>query len=90
MFTMFRLEGGELLDRVLCGDPWTESDAAHIVSQLCDALDYLHSPYRRLVHADIRVGHRIACLQLQLSIRRFRPDYSEHSFVMCTLCRWRT
>ena len=54
---MFRLEGGELLDRVLCGDPWTESDAAHIVSQLCDALDYLHSPYRRLVHADIRVSY---------------------------------
>ena len=68
---MFRLEGGELLDRVLCGDPWTESDAAHIVSQLCDALDYLHLPYRRLVHADIRVRNISVCLQLPFSIACF-------------------
>lgn len=57
-----------MLDRVLCGDPWTESDAAHIVSQLCDALDYLHAPMRRLVHADVRVSANLKRLLFILKL----------------------
>ena len=52
----FRLEGGELLKRILSMEAWLEGDASSYLNQLCEAVEYLHQPSRRIVHADIRVS----------------------------------
>ncbi|XP_033728113.1 LOW QUALITY PROTEIN: obscurin-like [Pecten maximus] len=44
--------GGELLDRVLSLDNWTESDAAFFIRQLLEVLDHLHQ--HQVYHLDIK------------------------------------
>ena len=46
------LEGGELFDVIISQGSFSEVDAANIMKQLLNAVNYLHS--KRIVHRDIK------------------------------------
>jgi calcium/calmodulin-dependent protein kinase I len=46
-------DGGELFDRIVERGSYTEKDAANIMRQILEALDYLHTD-RKVVHRDIK------------------------------------
>jgi len=50
--------GGELFDRIVAKEKYTEKDAAKVLTQICEALDYLHSPAgdrtQPIVHRDLK------------------------------------
>lgn len=49
---MEMLEGGDLLQCIMDGGPFTEPQARRIFSDLCEAVDYLHN--RQIVHRDLK------------------------------------
>lgn len=46
------LSGGELFERILDKGHFSEKDAAHIITQVAEALNYLHS--KKIVHRDLK------------------------------------
>lgn len=46
------LEGGELFDRIIANDHFSEQDAAGIMKQLLSAIAYCHK--RNIVHRDLK------------------------------------
>nr|NP_001027631.1 calmodulin-dependent protein kinase homologue [Ciona intestinalis]BAC57526.1 calmodulin-dependent protein kinase homologue [Ciona intestinalis] len=46
------VSGGELFDRIVEKGSYTEKDASHLISQILDAIDYLHS--KDIVHRDLK------------------------------------
>lgn len=48
-----RLTGGELLDRILERGSYTEKDASRVISQVLQAVKYLHQ--LGVVHRDLKV-----------------------------------
>lgn len=44
--------GGELFDRIVERGSYTERDAADVVKQMCEALDYMHD--KNVVHRDLK------------------------------------
>lgn len=58
---LFRIQGGELFERVIDEDfVLTERACACFMKQICDAMDYLHS--NKVIHLDMKVNW-ILCLQ---------------------------
>uniref|UniRef100_H2YPK0 Protein kinase domain-containing protein n=1 Tax=Ciona savignyi TaxID=51511 RepID=H2YPK0_CIOSA len=47
-----RVSGGELFDRIVEKGSYTEKDASHLISQVLDAIAYLHS--KDIVHRDLK------------------------------------
>lgn len=50
---MSRVRGGELFDRIVEREQFTEKQSAHVMKQLFQALSYLHS--LGIVHRDLKV-----------------------------------
>jgi len=46
--------GGELFDRIVAKEKYTEKEAAKTMMQICEALDYLHSQSPVIVHRDLK------------------------------------
>ena len=49
----FRVQGGELFDRIVEKGSYTEKDASELIKQILLAVDYLHS--QGIVHRDLKV-----------------------------------
>ncbi|GBO34459.1 Calcium/calmodulin-dependent protein kinase type 1, partial [Araneus ventricosus] len=45
--------GGELFDRIVEKGSYTEKDASHLIRQILEAVDYMHS--QGVVHRDLKV-----------------------------------
>ena len=52
MLVMELVTGGELFDRIVSKGSYTEADAAGVLLQLCDALNYMHA--KKIVHRDLK------------------------------------
>ena len=52
-FTIFRVTGGELFDRIVEKGSYTEKDASYLIKQILEAVDYMHS--QGVVHRDLKV-----------------------------------
>jgi calcium/calmodulin-dependent protein kinase I len=50
-----RVTGGELFDRIVEKGSYTEKDASHLIRQILEAVDYMHS--QGVVHRDLKVTH---------------------------------
>lgn len=48
-----RVTGGELFDRIVAKGSYTEKDASHLIRQILEAVDYMHS--NGVVHRDLKV-----------------------------------
>lgn len=53
LFRHFRVSGGELFDRIVEREQFTEAEARGVMQQLFDALSYLHD--LGIVHRDLKV-----------------------------------
>lgn len=51
--TPSRINGGELFDRIVEKGSYTEKDAANLIKQILEAVDYMHS--QSVVHRDLKV-----------------------------------
>lgn len=51
-----RVTGGELFDRIVQKGSYTEIDAAHLIRQVLEAVDYMHE--QGVVHRDLKVSGR--------------------------------
>lgn len=49
-----RINGGELFDRIVEKGSYTEKDAADLIKQILEAVDYMHS--QGVVHRDLKVS----------------------------------
>lgn len=52
LFSSHRVTGGELFDRIIAKGSYSESDASHLIGQVLDAINYLHS--QGIVHRDLK------------------------------------
>lgn len=50
---VFRVTGGELFDRIVEKGSYTEKDAAGLIRQVLEAVDYMHD--QGVVHRDLKV-----------------------------------
>lgn len=48
------MTGGELFDRIVQKGSYTEKDAAHLIRQVLEAVDYMHE--QGVVHRDLKVS----------------------------------
>lgn len=53
-FSLRRVSGGELFDRIVEKGFYTEKDASKLIQQILDAVKYLHD--MGIVHRDLKVG----------------------------------
>lgn len=56
----FRVQGGELFDRIVEKGSYTEKDASDLIRQILLAVDYLHG--QGIVHRDLKVRMPFAVL----------------------------
>jgi calcium/calmodulin-dependent protein kinase I len=59
-----RVTGGELFDRIVEKGSYTEKDASHLIRQILEAVDYMHS--QGVVHRDLKVMSFVVNDQLHL------------------------
>jgi len=62
------MTGGELFDRIVEKGSYTEKDAADLIRQVLEAVDYMHE--QGVVHRDLKVGSFILILLFKLSVFR--------------------
>lgn len=53
-FAPSSINGGELFDRIVEKGSYTEKDAADLIQQILEAVDYMHS--QGVVHRDLKVS----------------------------------
>ena len=70
------LEGQTLAARLHDGGPISESEAVHIISQVCDGLDYLHR--KGVVHRDLKPENIMLCQDGSVRILDFGIAKSEN------------
>ena len=54
-YYFFRVQGGELFDRIVEKGSYTEKDASDLIKQILLAVDYLHG--QGIVHRDLKVSY---------------------------------
>ena len=70
MLVMELVTGGELFDRIVSKGSYTEADAAGVLLQLCDALNYMHE--KKIVHRDLK-PENILCASTPTAVHRPTP-----------------
>mmetsp|Transcript_13575 Transcript_13575/g.20464 ORF Transcript_13575/g.20464 Transcript_13575/m.20464 type:complete len:345 (+) Transcript_13575:68-1102(+) len=82
------LQGGELFDRVVAKGSYTEAEAATVVKQLLEAVDYSHK--MKIVHRDLKPENIILAAKgsdTQVKISDFGlAKLLDESYVTSTLC----
>ncbi len=67
-FSIGRVSGGELFDRIVEKGFYTEKDASKLIQQILDAVKYLHD--MGIVHRDLKVRQQLVwrktCLMEQI------------------------
>lgn len=53
LFTVNRVEGGQLFDKILQRGYYSEKDAVGVIQKLFAAIDYLHQ--HNIIHRDLKV-----------------------------------
>lgn len=54
LYFFFRVTGGELFDRIVAKGSYSERDAANLIRQILEAVDYMHE--NGVVHRDLKVS----------------------------------
>lgn len=73
-----RVTGGELFDRIVEKGSYTEKDAADLIRQVLEAVDYMHE--QGVVHRDLKVS---ICYFFHLSnwVNDFNQRWKLHFYV---------
>lgn len=61
-----RVTGGELFDRIVEKGSYTEKDAADLIRQVLEAVDYMHE--QGVVHRDLKVSFYFSLIQSDFCI----------------------
>lgn len=83
----FRVTGGELFDRIVEKGSYTEIDAAHLIRQVLEAVDYMHE--QGVVHRDLKPENLLYYSQdedSKIMISDFGLSKMEDSGIMATAC----
>jgi calcium/calmodulin-dependent protein kinase I len=79
--------GGELFDRIVEKGSYTEKDASHLIRQILEAVDYMHS--QGVVHRDLKPENLLYYSpdeDSKIMISDFGLSKMEESGVMATAC----
>ncbi|XP_022661481.1 calcium/calmodulin-dependent protein kinase type 1-like isoform X1 [Varroa jacobsoni] len=79
--------GGELFDRIVEKGSYTEQDASHLIKQILEAVDYMHS--QGVVHRDLKPENLLyysSDEDSKIMISDFGLSKMEDSGVMATAC----
>ncbi|XP_018496076.2 calcium/calmodulin-dependent protein kinase type 1 [Galendromus occidentalis] len=79
--------GGELFDRIVEKGSYTEQDASHLIRQILEAVDYMHS--QGVVHRDLKPENLLYYSteeESKIMISDFGLSKMEDSGVMATAC----
>lgn len=82
-----RVTGGELFDRIVEKGSYTEQDASHLIKQILEAVDYMHS--QGVVHRDLKPENLLYYSpddDSKIMISDFGLSKMEDSGVMATAC----
>jgi calcium/calmodulin-dependent protein kinase I len=82
-----RVTGGELFDRIVEKGSYTEKDASHLIRQILEAVDYMHS--QGVVHRDLKPENLLYYSpdeDSKIMISDFGLSKMEESGVMATAC----
>lgn len=77
-FDVHRVTGGELFDRIVQKGSYTEKDAAHLIRQVLEAVDYMHE--QGVVHRDLKVSPFL----LVFIVLTFFHVYNSPCFLLAT------
>ncbi|KAF2354922.1 Protein kinase domain, partial [Trinorchestia longiramus] len=83
----FRVTGGELFDRIVEKGSYTEKDAADLIRQVLEAVDYMHE--QGVVHRDLKPENLLYYSQdeeSKIMISDFGLSKLEDSGIMATAC----
>lgn len=58
------INGGELFDRIVEKGSYTEKDAANLIKQILEAVDYMHT--QGVVHRDLKVSFVIVVVRVRV------------------------
>lgn len=73
LYQYYRVTGGELFDRIVEKGSYTEKDAADLIRQVLEAVDYMHE--QGVVHRDLKVRIRVLNLyRYNLIIKLLQPE----------------
>lgn len=72
------MTGGELFDRIVQKGSYTEKDAAHLIRQVLEAVDYMHE--QGVVHRDLKVSADLLKVKYIYLLFTSRGNYFKDSF----------
>lgn len=76
---LFRVTGGELFDRIVEKGSYTEKDAADLIRQVLEAVDYMHE--QGVVHRDLKVSVKHINMEAPFSFVFISSIFSPYSIL---------